>query len=87
MAKELGYIDEYDVDYFQAMRALCKAANIDPDKPYQVMEIIEEKSFFEKIISNSQHAIKSLKMVHEIDIKSDSANKLQGKPSYILPQR
>lgn len=52
-AQELGYIDVGDSSYQEAVTDLLQAANIDPDKPYQIVELVPKKKWLSEFLSKS----------------------------------
>jgi protease-4 len=53
MGAKLGFIDYADVDYKSALYELMIAANIDPEKPVQIVELSAKNSLFEKLLEGS----------------------------------
>jgi len=65
-AQELGYVDVANSDYETALAALLKEANIDVDKPYQVVLLSPRHSFLTEWMQGKHGVVK-----HKLCIGSD----------------
>lgn len=52
-AEKLGYIDESNKSYEEAMAMLLEASDIDINQPYQIVELMPKKSWFAEMITKS----------------------------------
>lgn len=66
-AEKFGYIDHALSNRNEALTALLRAAQIDPEKPYQVVELKPNRSWFSSLMTN-QASIFSGKLEHTLDL-------------------
>jgi protease-4 len=81
-AQEFGYIDVANANYEDALQALMLAASIDPQHPYQVIELIPTLGLF-GFISSSQSPLRSGKIEHEITLSGNPAYKIRDQFAYL----
>ena len=80
--KELGYIDVAGTSYSQMLGALAKAAKIEPEKKYQVLEIKVKESFLKEALENRSTLLKG-KIVHSIETGTNFKPEMSGKLLYL----
>lgn len=66
-AEENGYIDDSNATYESALEELLKAANIDTEKPYQVVTMKPKQDFF-KYFANSKALLLDGKIKHTVQL-------------------
>jgi len=81
-AKELGYIDEPDSDYYMAVHALAKAANIPDAMPYQVIKIEAPHSFISNF-AEQKLSLLSGKVTHVFQLGPNLNSEMSGKFLYL----
>lgn len=80
-AQEFGYIDSIS-SYEDALVSLMHVANIDPQHPYQVVELVPRASLF-SLFGNSKSPIISGKIEHEISFSESAAYKIRDPFAYL----
>ena len=80
--KEFGFIDIAGASYSQAIGALAKAAKIEPDKKYQVLEIKVKASFLKEALENRSTLLQG-KIVHSFETGSYFKPEMSGKLLYL----
>ncbi|HRW58584.1 MAG TPA: S49 family peptidase [Chlamydiales bacterium] len=66
-AMQYGYIDEISPSYQDALKELLIAANIDTDKPYQIVEMKPMRKIFTNFIESCSHLSKG-KIKHSFEL-------------------
>lgn len=72
-AQELGYIDVADATYAQALTALLEAAQIDPSKPYQVVELKPYQNWMEALVE-AKSPLLTGKIEHQVGLAGQRAS-------------
>ncbi|MDP1608226.1 MAG: S49 family peptidase [Chlamydiales bacterium] len=57
-AQEIGYIDQANATYEQALAALLETAQIDPTKPYQVVELKPVQNWLKALVESKSSVLK-----------------------------
>ncbi|MBX9745239.1 MAG: S49 family peptidase [Chlamydiales bacterium] len=57
-AKEIGYIDQANVTYEQALEALLEAAQVDRTKPYQIVELKPMQNWLKALVESKSSLLK-----------------------------
>ena len=70
-SQEIGYIDTANANYEQAVLALLTAAKIDPEKPYQIIELKPKRDWFSTVLKN-QSPLFTGKVEHHFNFGSHS---------------
>jgi len=83
-AEKLGYIDNGDASYKQALAALAIAAGITEEDKYQVFEIEPHKSVF-KELSESKSKLLSGKIQHIFPTGAFTTTEMSGQVLYLYP--
>lgn len=81
-AQEFGYIDVANSDYETAMLALMKEANIDPEKPYQVVELQPKRGFFNELMQGKSPLLNG-RIDHRIQIGNEASFVIKDKIAYL----
>ncbi len=81
-AKEYGYIDEANMSYEDTLAALLKAANIDPEKSYQVIEMQSKHRWLFDLFSGKS-PIFSGKIKHVLNINGEESSQLKDSLLYL----
>ncbi len=80
--KEYGYVDIAGASYSQTIGALAKAAKIQPDTKYQVIEIKVREGFLKELLENRSHLLQG-KIVHSFETGSYFKPEMSGKLLYL----
>jgi signal peptide peptidase SppA len=79
-AEELGYIDVANTDYSNALQGLTEAAKIDPQTPYQVVQLVPPHP----LLNNLAQVIAPKRILESLGITSPLKNpELSGKLLYL----
>lgn len=70
-AQEIGYIDTANASYDQTVLALLTAAKIDPEKPYQMVELKPKKNWL-STLANNQSPLFTGKIEHHLSLPGTS---------------
>jgi Periplasmic serine proteases (ClpP class) len=81
-AQEIGYIDMANASYDQAVGALLAAAKIDPEKPYQVVELKPKHDWLSALMNN-QSALFTGKIEHHIRFPNQPSSQLKEPFAYL----
>ncbi len=81
-AQEIGYIDTANASYDQAISALLEAAKIDPEKPYQMVELKPKRDWFSALMTG-QSALFTGKIEHHLNLPGQHAYKLKEPFAYL----
>jgi protease-4 len=81
-AQEYGYIDVANANYEDALRELMATAGIDPNHPYQVIELVPSASVL-TLLHNTKSPLHSGKIEHEITIGGHPEAKIQDQFAYL----
>lgn len=81
-AQEYGFIDNGNSDYDEALSALAKAAGIDENEKYQVLDIAYSESFFSEL-KDSQTKLLKGKIEHVFPTGTYTNSELSGKILYL----
>lgn len=73
-AKDIGYIDEANSNYDQAMIDLLKEAGIDSTKPYQVVTIYPKKTWYQCYLNQTRSFIQTFIKDFLLSVKYMNAN-------------
>ncbi|MBS0624768.1 MAG: S49 family peptidase [Verrucomicrobia bacterium] len=79
---EIGYVDVANATYEQAVIALMKEAQVDPSKPYQIIEL-KPRSDWLSTLASGQSPIFSGKLEHDLSLGGQKAFGIQDQFSYI----
>jgi protease IV len=85
-AQELGYIDDGNSQYNDALSALASAAGIEKDEPYQVIELSTPHSLFDELSSFSSSLFKG-KITHTFELSPLLPPEINGKLLYLYIPR
>ncbi len=72
-AEQIGYIDVADATYEKTLHDLLLAANIDPKKPYQVIELKLKKKWLQELF-RSESPLFTGKIKHEVQLGGQGIN-------------
>ena len=81
-AKELGYTDGANFNYYQVVKSLALAAEIPEGTEYQVVELSKPRSFFSELAQN-KFSLLSGKVHHTFQIAPYMSSELSGKFLYL----
>lgn len=81
-AQEYGYIDVANAEYEDALSALMLAANINPEMPYQVVELTPSNGIL-GLLNSAKSPLQSGKIEHEITIGGQSSSKIRDQFAYL----
>ncbi len=81
-AQEYGYIDTAGAEYTDALHELMLAANMDPQKPYQVIELTPSLGIL-SLLNNNQSPLHSGKIAHEITVSGQPSYKIRDQFAYL----
>jgi ClpP class serine protease len=81
-AQEYGYVDTANANYEDALKELMIAANIDPEHPYQVVELTPTHGIM-SLLGNSQSPLHSGKIEHELTVSGHPAYKIRDQFAYL----
>ncbi len=81
-AQEYGYIDVANANYEDALHELMMAANIDPEHPYQVVELAPTVGIM-SLLGNTQSLLHTGKIEHEITVSGNPAYKIRDQFAYL----
>lgn len=81
-AKEYGYIDEANGSYEGVLKELLTKANIDTEKPYQVVRLTPKKDWFSYIAENKENLL-SGKIRHTVQLGPYDLSSLKDPFAYI----
>jgi protease IV len=81
-AQEYGYIDVANANYEDALRELMFAANINPEHPYQVVELAPTLGIM-SLLGNAESPLQSGKIEHEITVSGNPAHKIRDQFAYL----
>ncbi len=81
-AQERGYIDVADSSYKETVLALMQAAGIDPEKPYQIVQLKPEFRFLSSLLSG-RSPLSQGKIEHQLQIGQDKSFLIRDKVAYL----
>ncbi len=81
-AEQYGYVDVAESSYSNALIALMKEAEIDADKPYQLVQLKPERHFLSDLVSGHSPLAKG-KVEHQIQIGSDKTHAIRDRFAYL----
>jgi signal peptide peptidase SppA len=81
-AKEYGYVDIAEADYFTTMKELTRAAKLKEDEEYQVVQLTMPKTFLSELAQN-KFGLLSGKVHHTFQIGPYMSSELSGKFLYL----
>ncbi len=67
-AASLGYVDNGDSSYSQALLALCEKAGIKQDQKYQVIELVPQRFFIADLLEGKALGLDKLKWLYDTNI-------------------
>jgi ClpP class serine protease len=80
-AEQRGYIDVADAEYKMALSDLMAAANIDPTRPYQVLQLMPRLNLFSQISSKAT-ALFTGKIEHHFNLGQTTPSFLKDQIAY-----
>lgn len=81
-ALERGYIDVADSSYKEAVLALMQAANLDPAKPYQIVELQPQFPLLSALL-RGESPLAQGKIEHQLQIGQDKSFLIRDKVAYL----
>jgi protease-4 len=81
-ASQLGYVDEADVEYETALAALLKAAQIDSQQPYQVVQLLPKRKIWADLI-NGRSPLICGQIEHQLQIGPSQSAFLKDQFAYL----
>jgi protease-4 len=81
-AQEIGYIDVANASYDQALAALMQKANIDPAKPYQVIELKPVHNWLSALVC-SKSPLLSGQVEHTLNFPNQKEKSIRDQFSYL----
>jgi len=82
-AQSYGYIDQADAEYKTALRDLMAQAGVDPQKPYQVIQLAPKHNFLEALI-NGVSPLFTGKVEHTLNLAENKPAFLRDQFSYLF---
>lgn len=81
-AQLIGYIDQPDASYEQALAALLQTAQINPQEPYQIVEL-KTKHDWVSALMNAEATLFTGKIEHHLNLSGQNSPKLSSPFAYL----
>ena len=81
-AMKFGYVDVANSNYEEALLALLKEANIDPSKPYQIVELQPRKNLLTELVRGSASVLNG-KIEHRVLFGSEKPFTIRDRFAYL----